>query len=710
MTSTDPDQLWAPTHPEAAQASRLAAHISKKYRVQLDTYEDFWRWSCANRGEFWSEVWDWEGVIGDKGPGPFVDAAARPKDNPKWFTGARVNWAENQLRNATMHPGDVAIIDTCEHTPTFKPAPREVTQKELLGLVAQAQAGMKAAGVQKGHRVAYWGGNRLEAAVTLLATTSLGAIFSSAAADFGVDGVIERLEQIKPHLLVVSNGCVYNQKHHPQLPLLPRLFASLSHPPANTVIINHLPDELDDNSNVSLFIEGWHDGHTKLHKWSHFVNHQVSTPTFERIGFNDPIWILFSSGTTGKPKAIVHRAGGMLIDALREHHIQGDIGRGDVFFQYTTTGWMMYQYLIAGLATGATILLYDGSPLKDPATCWNLIDEHDVSIFGTSAKYIEMVSKVYPDVGKKHRLVRLRQILSTGSPLASDLFDFVYANVKKDLLLGSVSGGTDICSVFAGRCTALPVFRGEIQCRQLGFYLDSTSADSHEIPGELIVREAFPIEPVGFWPLPKEYLPDGKNIAQADIDAAQQRFLDSYFKDDEGNWYHGDFVKITRSRSGNSGGLIFLGRSDGVLNPQGIRFGPMDIYSVLENPTFAAHGIEETLVVGLLVDGGNDEKVVLFVKMYEGKHLDDECLKLIKGAIRSARSARHVPARIVQVSDIPMTLTGKKIEVPIRKVINGAPVAAINPATLRNPGCLQEYVGLGEAMRAEEGVLVPLLS
>lgn len=507
----------------------------------------------------------------------------------------------------------------------------------------------------------------------------------------------------------MSNGVVYNQRHHPLLPLLPRLFTSLSHPPANTVIINHLPDELDEKANVGLFLEGWHDGHTKLHKWADFVNNDATVPAYERIGFNDPIWILFSSGTTGKPKAIVHRCGGMLIDALREHHLQGDITRGDVFFQYTTTGWMMYQYLIAGLATGATVLLYDGSPLKDPATCWNLIDEHDVSVFGTSAKYIEMVSKMYPDVGKKHKLARLRQILSTGSPLAPGLFDYVYENIKADLLLGSVSGGTDICSVFAGRCTALPVFRGEIQCRQLGFYLDSTSPEPHNIPGELIVRQAFPIEPVGFWPLPKEYLPDGQNIAQADIDAAQARFLESYFKDDEGNWYHGDFVKITESRGGNSGGLVFLGRSDGVLNPQGIRFGPMDIYSVLENPAFAARGIEETLVVGLLVDGGADEKVILFVKMYEGKELDDECHKLIKGAIRSARSARHVPSRIISVSDIPMTLTGKKIEVPIRKVINGAPVAAINPATLRNPACLEEYVGLGELMRKEEGVLVPLL-
>lgn len=267
-----------------------------------------------------------------------MDESATPRDNPTWFPNAKLNWAENQLKHAAEYPDDIAIIDTTEHMEGWTPQPRRVTQRELLDLVGRAQQGMIAAGIKKGHRIAYWGGNRLESVVTLLATSSLGAIFSSAAADFGVDGVIERLEQIKPHLLVVANGVVYNAKGHALLPLLPRLFNSLSHPPKHTVVIRHIPGEQAD---VDDFLSGFHDGHTKLSSWETFMrlhedqtdNHQ---PKFERIGFNDPIWILFSSGTTGKPKAIVHRQGGMLLDSLREHHIQGDITRGDVFFQYTT--------------------------------------------------------------------------------------------------------------------------------------------------------------------------------------------------------------------------------------------------------------------------------------------------------------------------------------------------------------------------------------
>ncbi|WOO82538.1 Acetoacetyl-CoA synthetase [Vanrija pseudolonga] len=708
MTTTaavDSDLLWLPAHPERAQSTLLREKVAQKYGLKLETYEDLLKWSIEHRGDFWSEVWDWEGVLGDKGAEPFVDETVPPRSNPLWFPKASINWAENQLRHAKTHPDDIAVIDTTEHSPSegYTPAPRRVTQRELLNLVGQVQRGLKAAGVKKGHRVCYWGGNRVESVAVLLATNSIGAIFSSAAADFGVDGVIERLEQIKPHVLFASNGVVYNGKARPLIQLLPKLFSALKTPPSTTVIINHLPDSVNPQSDVSKFLAGSNDPRTKFQTFESFVGTEPAEPTFERGGFNDPIWILFSSGTTGKPKAIVHRQGGMLLDSLREHHIQGDITRGDVFFYYTTPGWMMFQYLVSGLATGATIVCYEGSPLKDPATMWNMIDEHGVTAFGTSAKYIEQISKHYPDVGKKHKLATLRQIMSTGSPLAAHLFDFVYENVKKDVLLGSVTGGTDICSVFAGRCTSLPVFRGEIQCRMLGFALDTTT-DASGDAGELIVRRAFPIEPVGFWPLPRDSLPDGQNIAEADVKNAQERFLDSYFKDEEGNWYHGDYVQITPSRYGNGGGFIMLGRSDGVLNPSGIRFGPTDIYSVLENPAFAERGVEETLVVGLLVEGGSDEKVVLFVKMRPGKTLDPELLKLIKDSIRTARSARHVPAKIIEVADIPMTLTGKKIEVPIRKVINGSPVSAINPATLRNPDCLEEYVALGLKMRQEEGM------
>jgi len=277
------------------------------------------------------------------------------------------------------------------------------------------------------------------------------------------------------------------------------------------------------------------------------------------------------------------------------------------------------------------------------------------------------------------------------------LFDFVYERVKKDVLLGSVTGGTDVCSVFAGRCTMLPVYRGEIQCRMLGFDLDVSAAEPG-LPGELICHRAFPIEPLGFWPLPGHGFPAGE------VAKAQGRFQESYFKDDKGTWYHGDYVQITQSRSENGGGLLMLGRSDGVLNPGGIRFGPTDIYSVLESEEFSELGIEETLVVGLLVEGGSDEKVVLFVKMRPNRTLDETLTKKIRTSIRLARSARHVPSKILSVSDIPVTLTGKRVEVPIRKVINGAPVESINPATLRNPECLGEYVRLGEEMRREEGM------
>ncbi|WVQ99868.1 acetoacetate-CoA ligase [Kwoniella sp. CBS 9459] len=685
MTDSDADLLWSPSDPSSTQTHLFRDHINKIYGLSLNSYEDLWEWSITHRGQFWSAVWDWERVIGTKGEHA-VDEHARPVDNPLWFQDASLNWAENQLRHHKDSADDIAIITLSEPCPGHTPEPKRITQAELYGLVGKAQRSLVRAGVKKGDRVAFWGGNVLEAAVVLLATSSIGGIFSSAAADFGVDGVKERLEQIKPKVLFVTNGVVYAGSARPLLPLLPKLLASLDNPPEEVVVIEHLPEELASIPNEVR----------QLRRWDDWLDQADGEVTFERMGFNEPIWILFSSGTTGKPKAIVHRQGGMLLDSLREHHLAGDIGRGAVFFYYTTPGWMMYQYLISSLATGATIVLYEGSPLKPHSHLWSMIDELGITVFGTSAKWIEQISKHYPNVKENHDLRTLKQILSTGSPLPPGLFDFVYEKVKKDVIVGSITGGTDICSVFAGRNTSLPVYKGEIQSRMLGFALDTdTPANT---PGELICHQAFPIEPLGFWPL------EGHGFPQQDVEDAKKRFRESYFKDDKGTWYHGDYVQITPARSGNGGGVLMLGRSDGVLNPGGIRFGPTDIYSVLEGSEFADLGVEETLVVGLMVDGGADEKVVLFVKMKDGRTLDEELTKKIKTSIRLARSARHVPAKIIQVSDVPVTLTGKRVEVPIRKVINGSPVESINPATLRNPDCLAEYVKLGEAMRNEEGV------
>ncbi|WVQ82047.1 acetoacetate-CoA ligase [Cryptococcus sp. DSM 104549] len=687
-----PAPLWAPSSPSTTQTALFLKHINSTHSPSppLSTYADLWAWSCAHRGAFWSALWDWEHVVGSKGPpsDAVVDESATPAANPAWFPTAQLNWAENQLRHARTRPEAVAVLSTSEPCPSLSYAPpvKRTTQAELYALVSRVQAALRSAGVGKGDRVAFWGGNCLEAISTLLATSALGGVFSSAAADFGVDGVVERLEQIRPKVLVVTNGVVYAGKVRPLLPLVPALLGKLSTPPEEVVVVDHLPGEMVP---VPDELQG------KVKPWDGWLGDEGEVE-FLRMGFNEPIWILFSSGTTGKPKAIVHRQGGMLIDSLREHHLAGDIGPDDIFFYYTTPGWMMFQYLVSSLATGCTIVLYEGSPLSPPSFLWSLIDELKITVFGTSAKWIEQIEKHYPEVGEKHSLSTLKQILSTGSPLPPGLFDFVYEKVKRDVLVGSITGGTDICSVFAGRNTSLPVYRGEIQSRMLGFALDTDTGG--EAPGELICRQAFPIEPLGFWPLP------GHGFAESEVAAAQSRFKESYFKDDKGTWYHGDYVQITPSRSGNAGGILMLGRSDGVLNPGGIRFGPTDIYSVLENPAFGAEGVEETLVVGLMVDGGADEKVVLFVKMKAGKTLDEKLLAKIKTSIRLARSARHVPGKIIQVPDIPVTLTGKRVEVPIRKVINGAPVSSINPSTLRNPECLDEYARVGAEMRAEEGM------
>ncbi|RXK34998.1 acetoacetate-CoA ligase [Tremella mesenterica] len=675
--------LWSPPSELGCQTTLFRRHINQTYNLSLDTYEDLWRWSCHNRSDFWSQVWDHHSVIGHKGSAPYVDESLPPSANPLWFEQAHLNWAENQLRHASTHPQDIAIIQLSEPCPGWDPPEVRLSQAHLLDLVGRCQRSLRRSGVGKGDRVAWWGANCIEAVVLLLATSSIGAIFSSAAADFGTAGLSERLNQIRPKVLVVTNGVVYGGTPRPLLDNLSALSGKLDQMPEKIVVVSHLPRHMVAEP------AGLH-----LDRWVDWLDESEAQIEFIRMGFNEPIWILFSSGTTGRPKAVVHRQGGMLLDSLREHHLAGDMTRGSVFFYYTTPGWMMFQYLVSGLATGATIVLYEGSPLKDPSFLWKTIDNLGVTIFGTSAKWIEQISKHYPTVKQNHSLLTLQQILSTGSPLPSQLYDFVYSHIKSDVLLGSITGGTDICSVFAGRNTCLPVFRGEIQSRMLGFALDTATTEIGA-PGELICTRAFPIQPVGFWPL------KGYGFSQSEVEAAQVRYQESYYKDFEGNWYHGDYVQITPSRSGNAGGVIMLGRSDGVLNPGGIRFGPTDIYSVLETEEFADCGVEETLVVGLVVDGGADEKVVLFVKMREGLNLDDQLLQQVRTSIRLSRSARHVPSTILQVSDIPVTLTGKKVEVPIRKLINGGDIESVNLATLRNPECLGEYMLIGERLRRE---------
>jgi len=390
----------------------------------------------------------------------------------------------------------------------------------------------------------------------------------------------------------------------------------------------------------------------------------------------------------------------MLLQAKKEFAICGDIRPDDVFFYYTTTGWMMWNFLVSSLTIGCTLVLYDGSPLRDVSLLWKLVEELGITIFGTSAKYLDQLSKTYRP-REHHNLQTLRQIHSTGSPLAPALFDYVYEHIHPDVLLASITGGTNICSLFAGMCTALPVFRGEIQCRMLGMSVESYSSlgtcNAPDEPGELVCVKPFPCMPLGFWPLP------GFGT-EAEVSAAQVRFHQSYFAEFGGVWYHGDHIIITGSKCGNGGGLIMLGRSDGVLNPGGIRFGSAEIYEVFDlyfSSQNAEHLVLDYLAVGQKTDGGADERVVLFIKLPPGQDLSPSFEARIKSEIRSRRSPRHVPARIIQVPDIPYTLNGKRVEVLVKKVINGSPLSVINPATLSNPECLSFYAEIGDVLRRE---------
>ncbi|GBE79455.1 Malonamoyl-CoA synthetase vrtB [Sparassis crispa] len=690
--------LYQPPSPESSRALRFLRHTNAKHSLSLSSYLDLYNWSIDKIDDFWSEVWDETAVVGDKGA-HVVDTTAPPPANPLWFTEAKLNYAENLLK--CRSPDKTALIEAIEPDPNNPSPPhRRVTYLELYSLVADLVSALLASGLKAGDRVASYSSNCIENVAACLAAAAIGCIWVSAAADFGPEGVLERFEQVRPSLIFSVDAVVYNAKVHPHLPKLKSLLVGLQDRAAlrpKVVVIPHMSTSIDRSD--------WHDGWIS---WDEFVAEGKEkklgrTPEGEiewcRLDFNWPLWILFSSGTTGRPKPIVHRAGGMLLQAKKEFVICADLQPEDVFFYYTTTGWMMWNFLIAGLSVGCTLVLYDGSPLYNPAYLWHLVDELEISIFGTSAKYIDQLSKVYKPADY-HQLSTLRHIYSTGSPLAPPLFDFVYKHIRPDVLLGSITGGTDICSLFAGMCTALPVFRGEIQCRLLGMAVEvftpSGTIAAPDEAGELVCLKPFPCMPVGFWPLP------GFGSEEA-VEAAKMRYQQAYFSEFKDVWFHGDHVILTRSRAGNGGGLIMLGRSDGVLNPGGVRFGSAEVYDVIDlcfapATSHGAHAIVDSLVIGQGIAKGADERVILFIKLLEGQVLSAELEKRIKAEIRVRRSARHVPAR---VQDIPYTVNLKRVEVPVKKIINGAPISSINPATLKNPGCLAEYEALGIALRAE---------
>lgn len=695
----DERPLYSPVTLQGTATFRFLHLVNSMHDLRLSSYYDLYQWSTKHIDYFWSLVWDFTNVIGHKGE-HVVDNAATPSANPQWFSDAKLNWAENMLQ--CRSPDKIALVHATEPTDEYpNPELRQCTYAQLYTLVADLVSALLLNGLKPGDRVASYSSNCIENVAACLATTAIGGIWVSAAADFGPEGVLERLEQVQPAFVFAADAVVYNAKVHNHISkvsvLLERLRSKGQHP-SKVIIIHAIPQPAPQ-----------HEWRPEWTSWEAFISEgqtaklgQTASGEIDwcRLSFDAPLWILFSSGTTGPPKPIVHRAGGMLLQAKKEFIICADLESQDVFFYYTTTGWMMWNFLISGLGVGCTLVLYDGSPLRRPSFLWELVDKLGITIFGTSAKYIDQLSRSYKP-RENHNLQSLRHLYSTGSPLAPNLFDFIYKHVHPRVLLGSITGGTDICSLFAGMCSALPVYRGEIQCRMLGMAMESFSpsgtANPPGEPGELVCARPFPCIPLGFWPLPG-YGQEG------DEKTARSRFEQSYFAEHNGVWYHGDHIVITRSKAGNGGGVIMLGRSDGVLNPGGVRFGSAELYDVIElcfsSPT-SPFTVVDSLAVAQKIDRGLDERVILFVKLTNGQQLSNEFVQRINSEIRSRRSPRHIPAKIIQVPDIPYTLNGKRVEVLVKKIINGAPLSSVNFATLSNPECLQYYADIGATLRSE---------
>lgn len=516
---------------------------------------------------------------------------------------------------------------------------------------------MKQAGVGVGDRVAAYIPNCPEAVIAMLAATSLGAIWSSTSPDFGTTGVLDRFAQIKPKLLISVNGVVYNGKRLDHLAKVKPVVQGLKDSVTTVVMIpfvKDMPTELEGSV-----------------AWDDFLNVKDAPKDIEfaQLPFNHPAFILFSSGTTGLPKCIVHSGSGLLLQIKKEHIIHGDMKSDDVFFYYTTTGWMMWNWLVLGLAVGCTIVLWDGSPFKPaPISLWKLVDDLGITHFGTSAKYLQALqdAKVHPK--DECKLDTLKAIYSTASPLKPESFEFCYEHIKSDMVLGSITGGTDICSLFGCHNTALPVYRGEIQCLGLGMKIEAWKDSNTPVfaeSGDLVCTVPFPCMPVYMY----------------GDDEARSKYKNAYFSMYDHVWYHGDYVWLNP----RTGGVVMLGRSDGTLNPSGVRFGSAEIYNVVDR----FEDIEDTLCVGQKLKDQDDERVVLFCKMKQGKELDEDLIKTIKTKIRAELSPRHVPAFVLPIADIPYTINGKKVEVAVKKIISGQKVTPTG--TLANPESLELY-------------------
>ncbi len=637
--------LWQPSDERVAASNLVALReaANARFGLRLASYEELWDWSVARKEDFWRFLWDWAGVVGEPGATVLADGDRMP--GAHWFPEARLNYAETVLAGA---PTGDAVVFWGEDK-----VKRRWTGADLAAEVSRLQQALKAAGVGVGDRVAAYMPNLPETLAAMLATASLGATWSSCSPDFGVQGVVDRFGQIEPKVLFAPDAYWYNGKAHDVRGKVREVLESLP-TVTHAVIVPYVEDNPDLTGIRGAVAYGAFTG-----------AHAAAAPTFERLPFDHPLFILYSSGTTGKPKCIVHGAGGTLLQHIKEHRLHCDIKAGDRVFYFTTCGWMMWNWLMTAPASGATLLLYDGSPFApDGNILFDYADAEGMTLFGTSAKYIQSLEKFGLEPARTHRLDSLRALTSTGSPLMPENFEFVYRAIKRDLHLASISGGTDIVSCFVLGNPTAAVWKGEIQTRGLGMAVEAFSDDGHPVrgeKGELVCTRPFPSMPVGFW-----NDPDGA------------RYRSAYFERFPNVWTHGDFIEQTRH-----GGWVIYGRSDAVLNPGGVRIGTAEIYRQVEQ----FEEVMEAVCIGQEWDG--DVRVVLFVVLREGMALDQDLQDRIRKRIKENCSPRHVPAKIVQVTDIPRTRSGKITELAVRDMVHGRAIK--NTEALANPQALDQF-------------------
>jgi len=641
--------LWKPSveRVEETNVYSFIAAVNKNFDMNIQDYSSLYQWSIDNIENFWAMIWEFTEVIASSTYDKVIDDLSK-MPGAQWFPGAKLNFAENLLRYRDERTALIFKGENRVH--------RKITYQELYDEVASVATSLKEMGIKPGDRIAAFMPNMPEAIIAMLAAVSLGAVWSSCSPDFGIKGVLDRFGQIKPRVLFTANGYSFKGKEIDSLEPVKGIAAAL--PSIEKIVVVPYTQADPDISAIPSAVH-YHEFRSQIE------NLEI---TFEQLPFSHPLYIMYSSGTTGLPKCMVQSAGGILVHHLKELVLHTDLKRRDTIFYFTTCGWMMWNWLTSSLATGASLVLYDGNPFyPDPGALWQMAQDDKITVFGTSAGYLSALQNTGITPGNTYDLTPLRTILSTGSPLSVEGFEFVYKDIKTDVQLASIAGGTDLNGCFALGNPTGPVYAGELQCRGLGMKVEAFNQNGKPVrgeQGELVCTAPFPSMPIYFWD-----------------DDDMSKYKSAYFDVYPNIWRHGDFIEVSER-----GGVVIYGRSDATLNPGGVRIGTAEIYRQVEQ----VEEVADSVVIGQ--PWKNDIRVILFVKMEEGHELDDELKKKIARAIRQNASPRHVPSKIVSVPDIPYTLNMKKVELAIRKVIENKPV--LNKDALMNPEALDYYAGI----------------